>query len=84
MEDLADAVAQGGVAVAAVSGFVLLMARLARPWLGRRVNEQPLRAVVSTDPYEAMFLFFWRQRRWAGPTFVAGCILAVIGVIGNA
>jgi hypothetical protein len=84
VEDAADVVAQAGVVIAAVSGFVLLMAVISRPWLGRRASEQPLGEAVSANPYEATFLFLWRQRRWAGPTFIVGCALAILGLIGSA
>ena len=40
-------------------------------------------ARLAAGACEAAFLFSWRQRRWAGPTFMAGCVLAIVGLIGE-
>lgn len=80
VDDFADAVAQAGVAIASVGAFVAVLALVSRPWLGRQVTQEPIRELISINPYEATFVFLWRQLRWARWLFVAGCVLAILGV----
>lgn len=67
-----------GVAAAFVGALAIVMAGLSRPWLGRAPSDDPLRQVVSRNPYEAVFLFYWRQRRWASLSLGLGALVAVI------
>ena len=79
MDFAADVLGQVGVALASIGAFMLLMALLARPFLGRQPTDRSLREM--TNPYEAAFSVLWRLRGWALRALALGCALFVPAII---
>jgi hypothetical protein len=81
VESIAQVLGQVGVCLLAVGLFFLALAFISRPWLGRVPTDASWGEAAKRNPYEASFLFFWRQRKKAAAAVGIGSVLAGAAVL---